>query len=123
MFCQALTYGQASSSDNGNVASQTINATAAGTFTQHCRYDGANRLAVAVEGTTAPSDASSCPGGAVWCHCYGFEGFSNFWQAQRRVDFQSFLGTGHSGRLSVMGRSPTQKLRRGGLPEPASPLF
>ena len=81
MFGQSLTYGQSTSANNGNVASQTISAGAAGTFNQYYLYDSANRLAVAAEGA-APASTTACPGGVTWCHRYGFDGFSNIWQTQ-----------------------------------------
>ena len=80
-FGLALQYGSSNSANNGNVASQTITAGAAGTFNQYYLYDSANRLAIASEGAAA-SSATACPTGSTWCHRYGFDGFSNLWQAQ-----------------------------------------
>ena len=79
LFGQTLQYGQSTSTNNGNVASQTINAGAAGTFNQYYSYDSANRLTLASEGV-APSGAG-CPSGVTWCHQYGIDAFGNVWQS------------------------------------------
>jgi RHS repeat-associated protein len=72
-----LTYGSSPSTNNGNLASQTI-AQSQGTWTQSYTYDGVNRLACANE--TAGAALLTCGTGTPnWWLTFGYDNFGNRW--------------------------------------------
>jgi len=82
-FSLGLDYG--TSANNRNLLMQTITV-GSSVYTQHYRYDAANRLGLFVESPTAPGSVSTpCSGysGSAKCQKYGFDAFGNLWQAEK----------------------------------------
>jgi RHS repeat-associated protein len=72
-----LTYGSSPSTNNGNLASQTI-ARSQGTWTQSYTYDGVNRLACANE-TSGAAPLTCGTGTPNWWLTFGYDNFGNHW--------------------------------------------
>lgn len=71
-----LTFGYGTTDNNGNVRQQEISRPGVLTATQHYRYDGVNRLAIAAENAQPAAD-DGCPAGAVWCRDYLYDAHGN----------------------------------------------
>ena len=76
------------SNNNGNIWRETVQTPGmSGTATQEYRYDGANRLVLAVENPASAVTASStCTGlGNTWCQQYGYDTSANRWVSQNNA--------------------------------------
>jgi len=71
-------------SDNGNLQSQTIQVPGIASMTQNYGYDKLNRLTVAGENASNPSDCAT--GTSAWCQKYGYDAPGNWW-----ISYQSGL--------------------------------